>query len=176
MLSVQNCMTTDFFPYKKVREEQKEMLEKVADSVQEGTHLIVHAPTGLGKTAATLAPALSSAKKDGKLVFFLTSRHTQHRIAINTAAEISKKHDVNLNVVDIIAKKHMCLAPEAKVMFSSDFIEFCKNQRENKKCKFFNNLREKGRLSKNAQKAVNHLKKNILHTENLIAECKKQKL
>ena len=72
MLSVQNCMTTDFFPYKKVREEQKEMLEKVADSVQEGTHLIVHAPTGLGKTAATLAPALSSAKKDGKIVFFLT--------------------------------------------------------------------------------------------------------
>ena len=72
------------FPYDIVREEQNKLLLLTDATIENKRNLIVHAPTGLGKTAATLAPALAQAIKQDKTVLFLTSRHTQHQIAIET--------------------------------------------------------------------------------------------
>ena len=79
------------FPYKIVRDEQNKLLLLTYATIENKRNLIVHAPTGLGKTAATLSPALAYAIKHDKTVLFLTSRHTQHRIAIQTLKEIKKK-------------------------------------------------------------------------------------
>mgnify|MGYP001568583795 FL=1 len=46
------------FPYDKIRPEQDDLIRDVAAAVSGGKCLIAHAPTGLGKTAAALAPAL----------------------------------------------------------------------------------------------------------------------
>ncbi len=98
----------NFFPFEKLRDKQKNLKEDVEKSLKEGKHLLVHAPTGLGKTAATIAPALSYALKNNKTVFFLTPRHSQHEIAIETLKKIRDKHKVDFKVADIIGKKWMC--------------------------------------------------------------------
>jgi DNA excision repair protein ERCC-2 len=72
------------FAHETIREGQKELTDAVYDSVIKGKSLFADAPTGSGKTAAVLCPAITYAIRKKKKVLFLTSRHTQHEIAIKT--------------------------------------------------------------------------------------------
>jgi len=76
------------FPHEQIREFQSELVEGIQQAVENGKSILAHAPTGLGKTAAALAPALTYALEHNKIVFFLTSRHTQHQIALDTLKKI----------------------------------------------------------------------------------------
>ena len=100
----------DLFPFKEVREKQEDLLEDTEKAVKEGKSIVAHAPTGIGKTAATLTPALEQAVEDDKKVFFLTPRHSQHQIALETVKEMERRHDVNIVSVDLIGKNHLCEA------------------------------------------------------------------
>ncbi|MBW2999755.1 DEAD/DEAH box helicase [Candidatus Woesearchaeota archaeon] len=80
----------ELFPYKTVRGVQSELIKEIDDAVKTKSHLITHAPTGLGKTAAALSPVLKHAIDNNLTIFFLTSRHTQHLIAVETLQEIRK--------------------------------------------------------------------------------------
>ena len=93
------------FPHDQLREVQSELVEDVVKAIQYKSHLIAHAPTGLGKTAATLAPALAYAIKNKLTVLFVTSRHTQHLIAMQTIAKIKEKYQMDLPATSIIGKK-----------------------------------------------------------------------
>ena len=94
------------FPHSSVRRIQDDLIREIASAVKEGKDLIAHAPTGLGKTAAALAPAVAHAIKNDLTVFFLTSRHTQHIIAIDTLKNIKEKYGIELKAVDEIKGIH----------------------------------------------------------------------
>ncbi len=130
------------FPYPVVREEQNKLLLLTDAVIKNKKNLIVHAPTGLGKTAATLAPALAQAIENDLTVLFLTSRHTQHKIAIETLKEIRDKYNISTTSVSIIGKKWMCLQPSVGSLYSSEFADYCKKLREDKKCQFYTNSRK----------------------------------
>ncbi|MFH1591003.1 MAG: ATP-dependent DNA helicase [archaeon] len=131
------------FPFPEVRKTQNEMLVQVEKAVKEGRCIIVHAPTGLGKTVSALAPALAAAKDSGKTVFFLTSRHTQHQIAIETLRAIKDAHSTTIKSSDIIGKRHMCLQPGIEALGSSEFVEYCRAIRKEGTCPFYANTRDK---------------------------------
>jgi DNA excision repair protein ERCC-2 len=117
------------FPHSRARKVQEDLLADAASAFSGKKCLIAHAPTGLGKTAATLAPALAHCLKKGNenlTVFFLTSRHTQHSIAVSTLSQIRKKHNVDFSAVSIIGRKWMCAMPETSGLASRDFMLFCK--------------------------------------------------
>lgn len=130
-----------YFPHEEIRHIQDELIEKVLFALNNKKNLIVHAPTGLGKTAATLAPALAFTKTKDLTIFFLTSRHTQHKIVVDTLRKIKKKHSLKFVASSIIGKKWMCLMPNTATMRSSDFAEFCKVLRKDDKCEFYLNSR-----------------------------------
>lgn len=54
-----DVLKENLFPFSQAREEQLRMLQDVAKAVREGSSLLAHAPTGIGKTAASLPPALA---------------------------------------------------------------------------------------------------------------------
>lgn len=168
----------DIFPYEKIREEQRELIKDIKNCLSKGKNLIAHAPTGLGKTAATLAPALAFAIENDKTIFFLTSRHTQHQIAIETLKEIKQKHDLDFQTADIIGKKWMCPMPGCSMLYTSEFSDYCKKMREEKKCEFYNNVRCKSnKISVNAKKILSEIKEiNPIHTEKMIEICSQEKL
>ncbi len=149
----------DLFPFDEVRPSQKVFMEAVFDAVSSSSNLIVHAPTGLGKTAASLAPALSLALEQDLTVFFLTSRHTQHEIALKTLEAIRDKHGVSFQAVDVIGKKWMCLQPGVDNLPSQEFTEFCRALREDGKCGFFSNLRKGERLTTDGKLVLDFLKR-----------------
>lgn len=159
-----------YFPHDEIRAEQLKLINDINTALETKTPLLAHAPTGLGKTAAALAPCLEHAIKNDLTIFFLTSRHTQHIIAIDTLNKIKKKHGLDFAIADIIGKKWMCAMPAVTTLASSDFVEFCKSVREHDKCEFYMNTRAKNSLSLSvlAKKIVQEVK----HTSCDVGEIK----
>ncbi len=156
-------MENVIFPFPLIREGQKEFMEDVKHAVEGGNILIAHAPTGIGKTAAVLAPALQYAVENGKTVFFLTSKRSQHKIAIDTLRLIKERAKRNFVVVDVISKQSMC--PRAVSIyreFYSLFSEFCRSEQKNKRCHYF---------MKRDEEALRRIRESIMHVEELYSWC-----
>ncbi|MBI5881426.1 ATP-dependent DNA helicase [archaeon] len=165
------------FPHDRLREIQKDMIEEVASVIEKRGNLVVHAPTGLGKTAATIAPALRYAIDHKKKVFFLTSRHTQHIIAIETLREIKKKYDLDFVAVDLIGKKWMCTVPGIDKLHTSGFYEYCRKQREEGLCEQYSNTKTGSKLTPKAKAALERLEKaSPCHTERFSEMCSEDEL
>lgn len=123
------------WPFDRVRGGQSEFLADARTAVEGGRHLLAHAPTGIGKTAVALVASLDYAINAGKLVLFLTSRQSQHRIAIETVRRIEAKGP-RVSTVDLIAKQSMCLQ-EGAPAFGRAFHEFCNMKVRSRSCSFF---------------------------------------
>ncbi|MBW2976711.1 ATP-dependent DNA helicase [Candidatus Woesearchaeota archaeon] len=183
------------FPHEKIRKTQDAMISDVHDAIKNKKNIIVHAPTGIGKTVSVLAPALSYAIGKDVSIFFLTSKHTQHKIAIETLKQIKKKYarkptdkldsvsGTNLvgnnefNAADIIGKKWMCLQG-VEALNSGDFADYCKKLRDENKCEFCLNTIKKSRMpTVLAENSLNELKvSGPMHVEELVEICRKAKL
>ncbi len=159
----------DFFPFETIRGPQEEMLLDMEKVFGEKKILLAQAPTGLGKTACALAGALCEARKSGKKVFFLTNRHTQHRIAIETLKLIKQKINAEVVVADLVGKRHMCLQSVAD-LFASDFGEYCKVVVEKGECAFYSKCRSSKKvLTAEAKIALRELiVRSPLHIEEMM--------
>ncbi|MCP3683467.1 MAG: ATP-dependent DNA helicase [bacterium] len=164
----------DLFPHEKVRDVQSELLKEVGNAVEQGKDLIAHAPTGLGKTAAVIAPALSYALKNNMTVFFLTSRHMQHVIAVDTLKQIIEKHKKKFTVADIIGKRWMCAVEGIEGLYSKEFSEYCRAVREDQKCEFYNNTYDKTKPSLIARRATEDL--TTAHSEKIVEYCSNERI
>jgi DNA excision repair protein ERCC-2 len=173
---------TLLFPHKEIREIQSELINGIDKTIKSKTNLIVHAPTGLGKTAAALSPALTHIlKKENKnlTIYFLTSRHTQHKIVVDTLKKINEKFNLNIVGTSIIGKKHLCLQPNTEKMPSKEFAEFCKLLVEDGKCNFYMNVKKKESISPEANLTVSEIKnvaRGVAPTEDIIGHSKKRAL
>ncbi len=177
----------DYFPHPTIREGQRQLVEDILVTFKEKKVLLAHAPTGLGKTASALAVALqilnnseAREKEDGttrkKKVFFLTNRHTQHKIAVDTLKEIKNKRGHKIVCVDLIGKRWMC-NQEIAGLFGNDFNEFCKSIVEKGECEFLNNVKNGQKLTMESKLLLKNLQNmSPLHNEELIVECKEQQM
>ncbi len=169
-------MDETLFPHKEKREIQDLFLQDVAKALNTEKHLLSHAPTGLGKTTI-LGPALFYVLRKKKTIFFLTPRHTQHRIAVETLKLIKKKHGIDLLAVDFIGKKWMCQQPGVQAMHSSEFAEYCSDMLEKGTCEYYSNIRSKGKLKLESQEVVKQLKAlNPLNVEKVCKICGEARL
>jgi len=150
------------FPFSEIRNGQKELIEDIKTVLETGGTLIAHAPTGIGKTAAAITPALEYAVNNDKIILFLTSKQSQHKIVIDTLRLIKDKNKNNdsFSVVDIISKQAMCPRDIAQGYYTL-FNEQCIHDQKTRKCRYF-------RSDKNI---TNHILMNIMHVEELKDFC-----
>lgn len=133
------------FSHDALRPNQKELAQTIQKALREKHHVLANAPTGLGKTAAALCPALEYAKEKKLSIFFLTSRHTQHKVVLETIKQVNERNGTSFRCVSLIGKKSMC-GQDIGQLPSSDFSEFCKSLVENDQCDFYTNARGKNNV------------------------------
>ena len=130
--------TYPFLAHAKPRPGQLEMIQDGILALAKGGFHLAAAPTGIGKTAASLAAALEVAGRSSqkKTVFFLTSRQTQHRIVVDTVRRINerRKGSMPVRLVDMVGQAGMCVqsfAKESPLVFSL----LCSQARKTRSCK-----------------------------------------
>jgi len=135
------------FRHRSPRRVQKELMLEIYAAVKEGKHLIAHAPTGTGKTDATISAALTYTLDAGKTLLFLSPKISQHEMALNVVAGISKKHSLTVKTVEFVGKQYMCVHPLARRLKGEEFYELCKRMREKELCPYYCNYLEDERSS-----------------------------
>ncbi len=167
---------SELFPYQTIRTSQDTLITDIEKVIKTKKILLAHAPTGLGKTASALSVALQQAIENDKTIFFLTNRHTQHYIAIETLKEMKKKHQIEIPCIDLIGKRWMC-NQEIAGLFGVDFSEFCKTIVERGECEFYNNFKQNKSITVEGKVFLKELKRNSpLHNEELIKLCKEKRM
>jgi DNA excision repair protein ERCC-2 len=109
------------FPHAELRPSQEEIGDAVEGALADGRHLLVRAPTGCGKTAAVLHPAVRAALGRGQRVFFLTAKTLQQRIAVETAKAMQ---DGLFRSLQLRAKSKMCANTE--IVCHEEFCPYAK--------------------------------------------------
>lgn len=96
------------FPFSDTRDGQKEISKEVYSAIKHKHNVIVNAPTGLGKTVATLYPALK-AQSSGlcNKVFYLTAKSSGSN-AVLDAIRVFEKAGYDVTVSVISAKHRIC--------------------------------------------------------------------
>ncbi len=157
-----------YFPHETVRAGQDALLKDIDAALASQKILLAHAPTGLGKTAAALSVALQHAIEKKKKVLFLTNRHTQHLIAIETIKLIEQKTGEKIPCTDLIGKRWMC-SQEVAGLYGNEFNEFCKAIVEKGECEFYSNVRSDKGLQVAAKKLLGDLReKGALHNQEVV--------
>ena len=100
------------FPYPHPREGQAELAEATFRAIRRKKTLFAQAPTGIGKTMATLYPAIK-ALGEGYCdrVFYLTAKQSVRREAYAAAGKLFAR-GARLRTVILYAKEQMCLCEE----------------------------------------------------------------
>lgn len=102
-----------FLAHETPRPGQIDMIYESREALRMNGYHLAAAPTGIGKTAASLAAALEISRDSQERIhiLFLTGRQSQHRIVIETVRQINSRTngiESSVKVVDLIGRESMC--------------------------------------------------------------------
>lgn len=104
-------LSTMKFPYSEFRDGQRDLSVAVYRALNEGQHLVLEAPTGLGKTMGTLFPAIGQlAQEDVKRVMYVSARTSTQQQALVAIRDITAS-GIKLRSVILTAKDKICFSP-----------------------------------------------------------------
>jgi DNA excision repair protein ERCC-2 len=99
------------FPFPAYRAGQRKMAVDVYLTIKRRNQLIVQAPTGIGKTIATLFPAIKALREGHtSKMFYLTAR-TTGRVAAENALDELRRKGLRIKSLTITAKEKICFHP-----------------------------------------------------------------
>ncbi len=96
------------FPFASKRAGQRELMKAVYQAMSDKEILYAIAPTGIGKTMATMFSALKSLKKKDKL-FYLTAKGSGKNAPVE-AIKLLSVNGLKIKTIDITAKRKICNA------------------------------------------------------------------
>ncbi len=99
------------FPYE-YREGQKNLATSVYRTILRQKKLFIQAPTGVGKTMATVFPSVKAVGEElGEKIFYLTAK-TITRTVAEQAFQLLKKQGLQYKVITLTAKEKICFCEE----------------------------------------------------------------
>jgi len=100
------------FPFNDYRPGQREMVDAVLRSIQDGGRIFIQAATGIGKTMAVLFPAVRAiGGRACAKVFYLTARTTT-RMAAEKALNELRARGLRVKSLTLTAKEKVCFSPD----------------------------------------------------------------
>ncbi|HEY6148161.1 MAG TPA: ATP-dependent DNA helicase, partial [Thermoanaerobaculia bacterium] len=113
------------FPHSAPRPIQEKVIDAVRRAIEQGENLLAEAPTGSGKTAAALHPALVAGLTSGRQVVFLTSKTLQQNMAVQALTAMNER---GFRTLQVRAKEKMCA--NDRILCHEEFCRFAKNYPE----------------------------------------------
>lgn len=112
------------FPFDTYRSGQRELAVAVYKTVKEGRSLFAQAPTGIGKTIATLFPTIK-VLYEGEIskIFYLTAKTITRSVA-EAAVNLMKEKGLRLKTLTITAKEKIC--PNDEVNCNPEYCEYAR--------------------------------------------------
>ena len=99
------------FPFENYRLNQREMMAYIYKNVLRKGKLYVEAPTGIGKTIASLFSSLKAVNQPRQKVFYTTAKNDGKTVVIDTV-KLLEEHGLVAKTCEITAKDSMCLLKE----------------------------------------------------------------
>ncbi|HUJ77384.1 MAG TPA: DEAD/DEAH box helicase, partial [Thermoplasmata archaeon] len=106
-----NSAGTLLFPYR-VRTGQEAILKEVAAVAARGGSLLVNAPTGSGKTVATIAPLLEHAEATGHRILYLVRTHAQEVQVLREVRTIAHRLERPILAIGLQGRARRCFLLE----------------------------------------------------------------
>ncbi len=163
------------FPYEP-RKYQLDIIRDVEDTLTNRGHLLLEAPTGIGKTISVLGPALEFAIENGLKIFYLTRTNSQQEQVIKESKELRKKFEFSLTPVQ--GRNNYCfMLKNIKGNFTLEELALaCRKRKEDVKngnydsCPYYANFLKKGKGS------IYEGYKNILTAQQFSDLCKENEI
>lgn len=111
------------FPHAVPRPGQQQLMARIQEALRQNENLLAEAPTGSGKTAASLHPALAEGLRAGKQVVFLTAKTLQQDMAVKAFKGMN--HQGVFRTLQMRAKEKMCANGE--VICHEDICPYAKS-------------------------------------------------
>lgn len=111
------------FPFPKMRLGQAEIVAAAETALEHGEHVLLQAPTGIGKTVAALYPALKYALAHDKQIYVLTAKTLQQDMA-STVLGLLNREDA-FRSLRLRAKGKMCANDQ--VLCHEEYCPFAKD-------------------------------------------------
>ena len=99
------------FPFDDYRLNQREMMAYIYKNILRKGKLYVEAPTGIGKTIASIFASLKAVNKPRQKVFYLTAKNDGKEVVIDTI-KLLEHNGLIAKTCEISAKDSMCLLSE----------------------------------------------------------------
>lgn len=107
------ALRTLAFPFADFRMGQRELAEAVYKAACTGTQLLAQAPTGIGKTLATLFPQLKAMPgQQLDKVFFLAAKTPGRGLALEALERLRNAGATPLRTLELIAREKSCEHPD----------------------------------------------------------------
>ena len=102
------------FPHAEFRAGQRDLAKAVFNAARLGRCLLAQAPTGIGKTVATLFPLLKACPvQELDKVFFLTAKSSGRALALDALETIGRNQsELPLRVIELVAREKACEHPD----------------------------------------------------------------
>ena len=130
----ENTIINQYFPYKTWRKYQREIAELCYEALKNKEHVVLEAPTGLGKTSAILSAVLPIAIDNELKVVYVCRTHQQ---VIGVLNEISKIKQKLIYPIGLWGRKQMCLNAEVNNLSENVFRHACSMLRKSFRCPYY---------------------------------------
>lgn len=112
--TIRNAAKRAVFPYNEMRDAQKDMILECWRDMRAGKTLFAEAPTGIGKTIATLYPAVRCfGERKCDKIFYLTAKNATRREAFGAVKKLTET-GTTVRACVITARESACLCETAK--------------------------------------------------------------
>jgi len=96
-----------YFPFERYRRGQREMMKAVYQTMKDDDLLFAIAPTGIGKTMASLFATLKSLSEDNQKIFYLSAKTQGKKVALDTM-ELLHEAGLETKTLEITSKDVTC--------------------------------------------------------------------
>jgi len=134
---IESLKSMQYFPYDSLRKPQEKLINSILYSLSEGLSVIMEAPTGVGKTAAALAAALSYAVDRDLKVIYLVRTKNQAQAPIREIGKLLERRGISVPFVMIRNRADMCCLTSSRKLTYKDFLMECNYLKNNHECPYY---------------------------------------